>query len=478
MHHLLMAIVLCSALGVSAQSLKSEKFGVDPGWDAVGNRGAKKHIVAHQDFGYNSDSNFVGKGKGEIGGRIQRSTVPAYYADVIMPKTLNDKLSASGTFTVPEKSGGGLWFGWFKADQEGGSGRPVGGLGLDIGFKTGGGHLAVRLTTKQNRAAGMLVTALKANKTGGKPVADVMLQPDGTRYTWNLDYDPNGTNGKGQVRFVVRSDRSKPQEFEGKVFSFDLPDGYKEQGTTFDRFGILNIMKTGGTVTIYFNDLTHDGKREDFSTDPKWLGVNNHGNVVERDQVAVQDFGYEPKSDIAGGKPGEIGGVFWRTETDPGFYAARTSPLTLDNKLVAHGKVQMLVGAPDSNMYIGWFASRDKQQSPVQAGNFLGVSIGGPTRIGHYFNPAYTTSMGERGKVKSGGPIIAPGTKYEWSLAYDPRGDGEIKVTLGKDSVTLPFKPQARRQGAQFDHFGVLTSGPGGQMVKIYFDDLEYTAAP
>lgn len=138
----------------------------------------------------------------------------------------------------------------------------------------------------------------------------------------------------------------------------------------------------------------------------------------------------------------------------------------------------MLVGAPDSNMYIGWFSSQDKDKSAVETGSFLGVSIGGPTRVGHYFNPAYTTSTGERGRVKSGGPIVAPGTKYAWSLKYDPKGDGAITVTLGKESVTLPLKPQARKHGANFDHFGVLTSGPGGQMVKIYFDDLEYTVAP
>ncbi|MDB6057972.1 MAG: hypothetical protein JWO95_1816 [Verrucomicrobiales bacterium] len=359
MNHPLVALTLATALSCSAQSLKSEHFDKDPGWESFGNRAPKKQIVAHQDFGYSPDSDFIGKGKGEIGGRIQRSTVPAYYAEAITPKTLNDKLSASGTFTVPAKSGGGVWFGWFKAAQEGGSGRPVGGLGMDIGFKTGGGHLAVRLTTKQNRAAGVLVTALKANKTGGKPRDAVMLQADGTRYTWNLDYDPNGSGGKGQVRFVVNSNRSKPQDFEGHVFTVDLPVGYKEQGTTFDRFGIQNIMKTGGTVTIYFNDLTHDGKHEDFSTDPNWVGLNNRANVAERDQVAVQDFGFEPKSNIAGGTAGEIGGVFWRTETEPGFYAGRTSPLTLDNKLSAHGKVRMLVGAPDSNMYIGWFSYHD-----------------------------------------------------------------------------------------------------------------------
>ncbi len=37
----------------------------------------------------------------------------------------------------------------------------------------------------------------------------------------------------------------------------------------------------------------------------------------------------------------------------------------------------------------------------------------------------------------------------------------------------LPDRP---RKGASFDRFGLFTSTAGGQMVKIYLDDLTYTA--
>lgn len=57
----------------------------------------------------------------------QRSTTPAYYALPIKPKKLNSRLSAAGSFAVA-KSGGvaGVFFGFFNADQPGGSGSPIG----------------------------------------------------------------------------------------------------------------------------------------------------------------------------------------------------------------------------------------------------------------------------------------------------------------------------------------------------------------
>ena len=55
-------------------------------------------------------------------------------------------------------------------------------------------------------------------------------------------------------------------------------------------------------------------------------------------------------------------------------------------------------------------------------------------------------------------------------------GHGEMRVTLGKESVTLALKPGQKAQGANLDRFGLFTSTAGGQMVKIYLDDLKYTA--
>ena len=110
----------------------------------------------------------------------------------------------------------------------------------------------------------------------------------------------------------------------------------------------------------------------------------------------AHDFGFSAKTNFAGGKPGEVGGDLWRSGKY-GYYADRIGPLTLDDRLEASGKVVLKVGAPDSDVYLGWFNSADKEKPPAEAGNFLGVHVGGPTRIGHYFHPAFATAKGTRG---------------------------------------------------------------------------------
>jgi len=66
-------------------------------------------------------------------------------------------------------------------------------------------------------------------------------------------------------------------------------------------------------------------------------------------------------------------------------------------------------------------------------------------------------------------------------LVYDPAaegGQGAIHVTLGKESVTLVLKKGIKAQGARFDRFGLFTSTIGGQVVRIFLDDLKYTDRP
>jgi hypothetical protein len=152
------------------------------------------------------------------------------------------------------------------------------------------------------------------------------------------------------------------------------------------------------------------------------------------------------------------------------------------------------VGPPDSGMYVGWFNSADQENSPPQAGSFVGVKIGGPTRVGHYFVPAYATTQTQKVKPPAPrqhppnisveqrtGPVLLPQKVFEWSLAYDPAandGKGEIKVTLGNESVTLALKDGDKAKGATLDRFGIFTTHRGGSFVRLFFDDLSYTAVP
>ena len=62
---------------------------------------------------------------GEMGGTVTRASEPAFYADKIGRVTLDDKLSASGSFALTKTTpGGGVFFGFFRAEQPGG-GRPA-----------------------------------------------------------------------------------------------------------------------------------------------------------------------------------------------------------------------------------------------------------------------------------------------------------------------------------------------------------------
>src|SRR5205823_37943 len=96
-------------------TLKSESFDKDPGWEGFNNRLMPKVVpTITQDFGY-SATNFAGKAKGEIGGRITRCAVPAWYADKVA-RTLDDKLTASGSFSLrASTSSSGVFFGWFNS---------------------------------------------------------------------------------------------------------------------------------------------------------------------------------------------------------------------------------------------------------------------------------------------------------------------------------------------------------------------------
>ncbi len=101
--------------------------------------------------------------------------------------------------------------------------------------------------------------------------------------------------------------------------------------------------------------------------------------------------------------------------------------------------------------------------------------------MGHPFIPAFSAASGIHGVSKTGLALL-PGKSYNWKLIYDPdanHGTGAITATLGAESTTLNFKKgwKERADKSRLDHFGIFSIGPGGQMVKIYLDDLRYTVA-
>ena len=474
---LLLIASFALALGTLAQptnpSLKTEYFDHDPVWEGFNNRvhpTRPKPVV--QDFGYLADPSM--HHASQIGGRITRASQPAFYAQAFALKTLDDKLTATGTFQLTGSSASsGVFFGWFNSHQQDASGRPVQSLGLDFDGEKHGARLAVRLISRSNKSCGTFITPFIPGKYRPTPIRN-----DGTRYTWTLVYDPKTNNGLGQFAFRLQSDAAEHEPFEGKWFTVDLPAGFKADGAAFDRFGLMNGLKPGGAMTIAFQKLEFDGKALDPSDVAEWIASGNRTNYIEANPAGAHDFGFSPQTSFAGGAPGEIGGNFWRSGAFA-YYADRVGPLTPNQPLEARGRVSLLVGAPDSDMYLGWFNSAATNSESTSPPVFLGVHVGGPTRIGHYFQPAYST--GERVRTGKTGPVLKPNQSYDWSLRYEPsgtNGTGEIVVHLGGESVSLDMLKAQIRQGTRFDRFGLFTSTIGGQMVRIFFDDLQYTAAP
>jgi hypothetical protein len=446
--------------------LKTAAFDGDPKWEALNN-----HIVpdrpatVEQNFGYDAKA-------GAMGGRVTRAAKPAYYAAKIAPKTLNDKLSASGTFAI-SKSGpaGGVFFGWFNANLPEASGRPPSSLGIEIDTEHGGGRMAIRAHSANNLSAGKFATKFEPYRTKEeKSIArPTPIRNDGTRYAWTLNYDPDGAGGNGRVEFTVKSDSATPADFEGKLVAFDLPAGFKEAGATFDRFGLINGTKPGGRMTIHFDDLRFDGASEDFSKDPGWIESGSRATYESATVVGAHDFGFSAATNHAGGAaPGEVGGSLWRSGKYA-YYADRVGPLSMNDKLKAHGRVILKVGAPDSDMLFGWFSSAARDESPDKTGDFVGVHVGGPTRVGHRFTP----------RGAEGGPVLTPGKSYPFSIVYDPaanNGNGAVTVKLGDETFTQKYKQRQLNKSATLDRFGLCTVTTGGQVVQIYFDDLAYTA--
>jgi len=446
---------------------RTQDFSFDPGWVGKSNRTAlsiARTVV--QDFGYSQTNYAGGDAPGEIGGRISRSLTPATYANITPTKTLNDRLTASGKFSVMQADGGsGALFGWFNSDSQGW--RTPNSMAIRLDGNRGKYWVFFEYGTQNYRTGGSATFEGKRYQTTKTPPEAA----DGTVHNWSFTYEPEGAEGNGEMIFVM----------DGKTYTAPLQPGHKADGANFNRFGMFNQQVAGKGLTAYFDDVVIDGVKHDFSAAPKWEGKGNRITFDDREIRPYHNFGFSP-TNHAGGEPGEMGGIIWRIEENQpeqaGYYAARTGQLTISHRLKASGKVAMLRAAADSAALIGWFNSQTYIGAPPK--NFVGILIEGPSRVGHYFRPIYSNSQGEHDGAKQG-PIIKPSTEpHEWTLDYNPdANDGQGRIAVGFDSetVSLNLKPGIRMGKANLDMFGIVSYQRGGHYVDIYFDDVSYTIA-
>jgi hypothetical protein len=66
---------------------------------------------------------------------------------------------------------------------------------------------------------------------------------------------------------------------------------------------------------------------------------------------------------------------------------------------------------------------------------------------------------------------------HDFGFSADTSHAGGRPGEIGGESVALALKPGRKAEGASFDRFGFFSVYPGGQRVKIFFNDLEYTVS-
>jgi hypothetical protein len=296
-----------------------------------------------------------------------------------------------------------------------------------------------------------------------------------------LSYDPNGNQGRGVVTATIGSDKA--------VCNLDA--GHKADGGVFDRFGILNVMKSADSGSeIWLDDIViNDAAVESFDRDPKWDGRNNRQSGQTRLVRPWFDFGFSDTHRAGGSAKGELGGTIFRgdcRETNRmACYGDRLKPLSLDKPLLASGKIAMTRAVSDSTTLFGFYHSqssmrRNDSQSNGVPESVLGIHIEGPSSEGFKFYPVLHakgrgTSYGEPRQFST---IYPDGTSHDWKIQYDPQGSGgrgQVTVTLDGKTKSFDLRDGDKAAQTTFDRFGIVTSWIDGNSQDVYWDDLVYT---
>lgn len=468
------SILWLSAVPSAAED-RTEHFDRDPGWDSHNNRSAISRSI-RQDFGYSKTSH-TGK-PGEIGGFITPAAEPAFYAKKLSPTSFKDRLSASGTLACTGRSFHVL-IGFFNADTLN-EWRTSNTIALRISGRGDVFYVWLEYCTQNWRAGGDSPQSFPTErdpKTGRQRLKGF---PSGSAiHKWSLTYDPEGNDGRGVITATI----------DGVKASCNVAEGHKADGARFNRFGLLNLMKSADTGgELWLGDVTINGQKEDLSNDPGWDAFHNRRTYETRIVRPHFDFGFSPTNFAGGAKPGEMGGLIFRGDCRyperMAYYGDRLDELTLEKPLRASGKVCLKRGVTDSTVLIGFFHSKiSTAANPSQASglpkSFLGISTDGPSREGFLFGPTYCVNGEAQGYASDPRQRFQPdGKAHDWSLTYAPTeadGRGQITVTLDNHSVKLALGKGHKALGASFDRFGIITTWIDGNSQTVFLDDLTYT---
>lgn len=466
----------------SGMRMKAESFDRDPGWLGVNNRNAQTQEprAIRQDFGYNSKTGHAGgKSPGEMGGFVTPAGEAAFYGKVIKPRTLDQPLRASGTLTVGE-GGTNLLLGFFNSDTVN-EWRTPNTIAMRLNARGEIFFAYVEYCTSKWRAGGD-TTPFPSVTDPNTGRWNLIGYPCNKSLPWSLTYDPQGNDGKGVVIATIGKDTA----------ICNLDETHKADGATFNRFGIINVVKSADSGSeIWFDDITIGEDREEtFDGDPHWDGRNNRQTTESRIVRPWFDFGFSNTNFARGKGRGELGGQVFRGDCREAArmacYGDRVGPLTLDKPLKASGKIAMTRGVTDSTTLFGFYNStesmrRNDSQLDGLPESVAGILVEGPSSEGFRFYPVLRTKGGDStfGAVRESPSIYPDGKSHNWSLEYDPMGAsgrGKIIVTLDGKPTALELDADAKARGTTFDRFGIVTSWIDGNSQDVFWDDLIYTA--
>jgi hypothetical protein len=473
------AIGVTLARGLGAAE-REENFDRDPGWVSHNSRSASPPPQeVRQEFGYSPSRHAGGDEPGELGGFINPAAEAAYYAKSIPTATLSERLTASGKLSCMGRHFHVL-VGFFNSDTLN-EWRTPNTIALRLYGRGDVFYAYVEYATSRWRAGGDSPGgfATVADPETGKPQLRGFASR-GEVHTWSLTYDPSGNGGSGSITATI----------DDETAVCHLDPGHKQDTATFNRFGLVNVIKhydTGGE--LWLDDMVVNGQTEDFARDPQWDARGNRRTYMTNSVRPRFDFGWTATNFAGGRSEGELGGLVFRGDNRYpqrlAYYADRLEPLALARPLLASGKLSLLRGVSDSTSLVGFFHSDDSiavSDTPSSGFpmNFLGMAIEGPSRDGFFFYPSYRLAGGAEGYAR--GPelphILPDGLPHNWRLQYEPEvgGDGgRILVTFDGQKVELEMPDLLRHPGVRFDRFGVVTTWIDGNGQDVYLDDLTYT---
>jgi hypothetical protein len=463
--------------------LKRETFDRDPQWIGVNNRSGTKRdpIRIRQDFGHSpKTANTGGSSPGEMGGFITPAGEAAFYGRAIERLNLEQPLTASGTMSIAP-GGTHLLLGFFNANTVH-EWRTPNTIAIRLNGRGENFFAYVEYCTSKWRAGGD-TTPFPSVTDPNTGRWNLIGYPCGKSLQWTLAYDPQGNGGKGVVTATIGSDTAV----------CNLDDSHKSDGATFNRFGILNVMKSADSGSeVWFDDVAiNKTAAESFERDPGWDGRNNRQTTESRIVRPWFDFGYSDTHFAGGAAKGELGGQIFRGDCRErermACYGDRVGPLSLEKPLKASGKIAIRRGVSDSTTLFGFYHSeasmrQNESQSDGLPESVLGIHIEGPSSEGFKSYPVLRAKGGGStlGNVRQFPTIHPDGKSHDWELEYNPSaagGKGQMTITFDGKSKTCDLQDGDRARGTTFDRFGIVTSWIDGNSQDVYLDDIAYTAS-